>query len=66
MASAPSSRSARQAQAGSQRQQSTAGAMLALLAYFGVMMLLVLVFAGIGFVACTAPVPERVGFFPPL
>jgi hypothetical protein len=42
------------------------GGLLALFVYFGVMMLLLLVFVGVGFVACSAPVPTRVGFFPPL
>jgi hypothetical protein len=42
------------------------GSLLALFLYFGVMMLLLLVFVGVGFVACSAPVPARVGFFPPL
>jgi hypothetical protein len=41
------------------------GSLLALLLYLGVLALLLLVFAAVGFVACTASVPLRVGFFPP-
>jgi hypothetical protein len=46
--------------------QPKSGSLLALFIYFGVMVLLLLVFAAVGFVACSAPVPPRVGFFPPL
>jgi hypothetical protein len=47
---------------GGERQRG--GSLLPLLAYIGVMLLLLLVFVVIGFVACSAPVPERVGFYP--
>jgi hypothetical protein len=42
------------------------GSLLALFLYFGVMLLLLLVFTAVGFYACSASVPQRVGFFPPL
>jgi hypothetical protein len=42
------------------------GGLFAVLIYFALLMLLLLVFCVIGFVACSAPVPTRVGFFPPL
>jgi hypothetical protein len=42
------------------------GALFAVLVYFGLLVLLLLVFCVVGFVACSAPVPTRVGFSPPL
>jgi hypothetical protein len=42
------------------------GGLFAILIYFALLLLLLLVFCVVGFVACSAPVPTRVGFFPPL
>ena len=40
------------------------GSLLALFIYFGIFVLLLGAFAVINFVAVSAPVPERIGFFP--
>jgi hypothetical protein len=58
--------SARTSGTGNEATAQTGGALFAVFVYFGLLVLLLLVFCVIGFVACSAPVPTRVGFFPPL
>jgi hypothetical protein len=41
------------------------GSVLALVVYLAVLLLLLLVFVAVAFVACSASVPLRVGYFPP-
>jgi hypothetical protein len=58
--------SARTTRTGNEATTQTGGALFAVFVYFGLLVLLLLVFCVVGFVACSAPVPTRVGFFPPL
>jgi hypothetical protein len=58
--------SARTSGTGNEATTQTGGGLFAVFVYFGLLVLLLLVFCVIGFVACSAPVPTRVGFFPPL
>jgi hypothetical protein len=64
MASAPTS-SARGAGGSAQEPpQEGSGSLIPLAAYFGVMLLLLLAFIVIGFIAVSAPLPARIAFVP--
>jgi hypothetical protein len=61
MASAPTSSARGSAQ---EQTKDSGGSILPLVAYFGIMLLLLLAFIVIGFIAVTAPMTPRIAFIP--